>query len=40
MALVTETIALDIKGKERLTAPAILRRAVAVLLGRMAESEQ
>lgn len=39
-ALAVETIALEVNGKERLTAPAILRRAVNVLCGRIAASGQ
>lgn len=39
-ALAVETIALELNGKDRLTAPAILRRAVTALLGRIADSRQ
>lgn len=39
-ALAVETIALEVNGKERLTAPAILRRAINVLCGRIAASGQ
>lgn len=38
--LATETIALEVNVKDRLTAPAILRRAVITLLSRLAASEQ
>lgn len=39
-AIASETIALEVNAKDRLTAPAILRRAVAILLRRLAASGQ